>query len=112
MTKVADGGTSTSHDPKHLHDLIPQMVYRLHRKPGGLRLVEVGQVSVVVEGAGHERIEAGLSCVGGGGDKVGTRPSPKLRPDKGGGAPLVTSLLVALGKTPSCTSQFPRPWGD
>ena len=73
------------------------------------KAVEVGRVGVVVRGAGHEHIEAGIGGLLGGGDKVGAGHGPELRSDEDGGAPLGAGVRVTLGVAPLGADQLARP---
>ena len=70
------------------------------------QLAELRGVRFVIEGAGDENIEAGITRLAGGGDKVGALDGAELGADEDGGALLDFALQVAAFGA----NQFAGPW--
>ena len=77
-----------------------------HRHPA--ELVELGGMGIVVEGAGDQDVEAGVSRLTGGGDEIGARHRAELRADEDAGA----TLAVSLHEPPLGADEVARPAGE
>jgi hypothetical protein len=69
---------------------------------------ELGRVGVVVEGAGDEDVESGVTGFAGGGDKIGAGDGAEFGADQDGGAFFLSGFDVAAFGA----DQISRPWRD
>jgi hypothetical protein len=66
-------------------------------------------MGVVVEGAGDEYVEVGITGLARGGDQIGAGDGAELRADEDGGAFLAAGLGIALTIAAFGTDQIARP---
>ena len=71
--------------------------------------LEVGRMGVVVEGAGDQRVEAGLRRLARRGHQVGARHRAEFGTDEDSGAAFGRGLAVAFGIAPLGANICPRP---